>query len=295
MLPENLSIYRSAFAPIRSLPRDVALHFRTHVKGKICLYGCRKASVDSRSSLSLMAGYCSLRHSLWASVYYFAAQGTRDTVIEIMQEYLRRSGQHPLSVVLEGKYHAPVYDLLGEYHRWRLLYVMDIDSSFASRLSSLPGSIQQLEELYIIKSQGDCTVFLRATRLRRVWTSPRLSLPSLEHTTHYSARLTVSELNPLSESLSPSLTACEIEVHDSSSSDVESPPLLIHNSHLKQFEICGDTVVLNRLVLPALTTLGIRGSREDPAVVGSAISSFIQRLLCSLTTLILAPGPSLFS
>ncbi len=195
-------------------------------------------------------------HSLWASVYYFAAQGTRDTVIEIMQEYLRRSGQHPLSVVLEGKYHAPVYDLiLGEYHRWRLLYVMDIDSSFASRLSSLPGSIQQLEELYIIKSQGDCTVFLRATRLRRVWTSPRLSLPSLEHTTHYSARLTVSELNPLSESLSPSLTACEIEVHDSSSSDVESPPLLIHNSHLKQFEICGDTVVLNRLVLPALTRL----------------------------------------
>ncbi|KAF9034434.1 hypothetical protein BDZ89DRAFT_1011952 [Hymenopellis radicata] len=280
---QHLALYHSAMAPIRRLPRDVLVSIFEHA-----FHGDYLSTDVGKPPWTLGQVCRSWRdivvsaHGLWSTVMYTSRGDTRDTVTEIMEEYLRRSGQHPLTIVLRGKYHAPVYNLiLKESHRWKLLFAGPINSDFASCLSSLAGGIPQLEELYL--ENDDCNVFLQAPRLRRVWTFVRLSLPSMEHITHYSAQLKASELNTISESLFPSLITCDIELCDSSPSDVESPPILIHNSHIENLGLWGDLAVLHRLVLPGLTTLRISDLKDPPVV--SIISSFIQRSSCNLTTL----------
>ncbi|KAF9000938.1 hypothetical protein BDZ89DRAFT_1082129 [Hymenopellis radicata] len=288
---QHLALYHSAVAPIRRLPRDILVsifeltfhedYLPTDVGkppwtlGQVC-----------RSWRDIVVS----ASSLWAIVKYNARHDTRDTVTEIMQEYLRRSEQHPLTVVLEGEYHAPVYNLiLKESHRWKLLYVGSIDSSFASCLSSIPGSMLQLEQLYIIEAEDDCNVFLPAPRLKRFWVpdyAGLCSLPSIAHVTHYAAQLKISD-NILSESLSPSLITCYISLCDSSPPDAQSAPTFIHNSHLKVLEVWDGFALLNKLMLPALTTLCIDGYEDVPPTAASIIQAFIQRSSCSLTTLIL--------
>ncbi|KAF9034435.1 hypothetical protein BDZ89DRAFT_1062505 [Hymenopellis radicata] len=289
---QHLALYHYAVAPIRLLPRDVLVSIFEHTfhedylptdvgkppwtLGQVC-----------RSWRDIVIS----AHGLWSIVKYNSTHDTRDTVAEIMQEYLRRSEQHPLTVVLEGKYHAPVYNLiLKESHRWKLLYVEFIDSSFASCLSSIPGSMLQLEQLYITEDEDDCNVFLPAPRLKRFWVpdyAGLCSLPSMEHVTHYAAQLKTSEWNILSESLSPSLITCYISLCDSSPSDAQSVSTFIHNSHLKVLEVWDGFALLDRLMLPALTTLCINGYEDVPPTAASIIQAFIQRSSCSLTTLIL--------
>ncbi|KAF8921802.1 hypothetical protein CPB85DRAFT_574 [Mucidula mucida] len=137
----QLALHYSALAPIRNLPPDVLISIFEHTLRQNYSY------MDvGKPPWTLAQVCCSWRgimlsaHSLWARMIYNSRRDPGDTIAtatmttEITQEYLRRSGQHPLTVVLRGEYHGPIYSLvLKESHRWKILYVEAINSTFASR------------------------------------------------------------------------------------------------------------------------------------------------------------------
>ncbi|KAG7444109.1 uncharacterized protein BT62DRAFT_252026 [Guyanagaster necrorhizus] len=289
-LTQHASVCRSALSPIRRLPRDMLQ--------EIFSWTCGLGVDREWRAPWLLGQVCgSWRDVMMTSPFLWSTIATPLPGIHpsLLVEALRRSGSHPLSVMLMFKCALSKDKLLDIFFqhsgRWRVMKIdaaglpgHDIDV-LLQRLSVVSGKLPLLEEVYLdvgakclLHSTGTFAVApsLRRVDLRRF---VLFQTPIDErHLTHLSA--TITHISDIEHIMSfPSLVECHLSVHKPIFQS--SSPIRFMSERIIRFST-NSTQILDTLTLPMLQELKIVGCRAECGL----LTAFLLRSACKLRSLI---------
>ncbi|PBK67149.1 hypothetical protein ARMSODRAFT_1086138 [Armillaria solidipes] len=277
---------KSVYAPIRRLPRDILLE----IFHSIC-DSFEGDSLDMAGPLWVLGSVCGLWRDIlhtspasWAR-YVLVKSPFSKHAREILQAYLERTGEYPLSLVVicDGANLAEDGEimplLVQSCYQWKDVYI-HINMHRAHHLdfvSRLP--VLQTIQIDIFDDDGDyhSDVCLNAPLLwQAVLPSQGIHQVRLPHgITHYSGCITSAEDLQLLSQL-PKLRTCHLLPSELSST---AAPVLM--AELRQFYV-EDSDTLDLLTAPMLQSLTIA---EVPRRSFSSISLFFRRSECRLESL----------
>lgn len=242
--------------------------------------------------------------SLWSTVIFSSPYPRRSA--DILSEYLARSGDYCLTLSLtHGQAHNGLEEmewegilsrimpvLLRSCHRWNKVQIQAPDMKILSPLLAIPGTLPQLEELYLLQTRSWYRnmrqlptpipqQLLGAPLLRKLGivehrlTKDLLYLsPSITHFSGYIYAF--RELQQLSSL--PSLIECRISATILMFDDV--PPQSIVFPHLQRLSV-DNVVVLRALHLPKLDSFWLTAlyMSEDVTII---LEEFLVRFPCTL-------------
>ncbi len=305
---KSLEHHKSIFAPIRRLPRDILLE----IFHSVCDSWRRDAEKDDSTYDSLdMAGplwvlgrVCGLWRDIlhtspasWAR-YVLVKSPFSKRAPEILQAYLDRTGEHPLSLV--AICHSPnlaedsgiMSLLIQSSYRWRNAcirthphHMHHLES--VSHFPVLQTIEMDVSDEYGYPAEMSSDICLKAPQLWQA-TVPdhgihKVRLPS--RITHYSGCIgCVEDLQLLSQL--PKLRTC----HLLPSIGLSSTPAPVVMAELRQLYV-EDSDTLDLLTAPILQSLAIVDVREG-SPSSSGIAPFLRRSGCRLESLSMcAQGP----
>ncbi|PBK95817.1 hypothetical protein ARMGADRAFT_1163543 [Armillaria gallica] len=305
---KSLEHHKSVFAPIRRLPRDILLEifhsvcdsWQQDAEEDDCIHD----SLDMAGPLWVLGSVCGLWRDIlhtspasWAR-YVLVKSPFSEHAPEILQTYLERTGEHPLSLVVVC--HSPIFAEYGEImsllvqssYRWKNVCIRTQahHMHYLESVSHFP--VLQTIEIDIFDDYGFPVVMpsdicLKAPQLWQA-TLPsqgidQVKLPS--GITHYSGYITcVEDLQLLSQL--PKLRTCHLRPSETLPTD--TAPVVM--AELRELYV-EDSDTLDLLTAPMLQSLTIVEVPEE-SPLSSGIPTFLRRSGCRLESLSMCPqGP----
>ncbi len=290
---KSLENRRSVFAPVRRLPRDILLEIFHSVCDSF-----KGDSLDMAGPLWVLGSVCGLWRDIlhtspasWAR-YVLVKSPFSKHAREILQAYLERTGEHPLSLV--AICHGPIFAEYGEMmsllvqssYRWKNVCIRT-QAHHMHHLESVSHfpvlqtiEIDIFDDFFSFPTEISSDMCLKAPQLWQATLQSQgidqVRLPS--GITHYSGYITcVEDLQLLSQL--PKLRMCHLRPSEMSPTDMA--PVVM--AELRQLYV-EDSDTLDLLTAPMLQSLTIVEVPEG-SPSSSGIPTFLRRSGCRLESL----------